>query len=387
MRKARLRTVDGDWQETYGLRFATIHGYRRAYVRAGEGPALLLIHGIGDSSATWDALVPTLAEHFTVIVPDLLGHGASDAPRADYTISAYANGMRDLLGYLGIERATVIGHSLGGGIAMQFAYQYPQLCERLVLVSSGGVGPDVHPALRLAAISGAERVLPLLTSAPARVAGRLVTTVLDTLGVDPGAETREVMRTLESLPDRASRSAFCRTLRSVVDARGQCVTMLDRAYLAAHVPTMLVWGARDRVIPVEHAYAAAAAMPAARVEVFPDAAHFPHHADPTRFLTAVADFCATTPSAAHDEADWRDRLRAGAPRSDAAAVAAVAALADALESVPDSAPVPPEDPAAPQRAPQCAPKAPRKRSSAASSTSGRLQNAHRTSGRPASTSS
>jgi pimeloyl-ACP methyl ester carboxylesterase len=335
MRRTRLRAVDGDWQETYGLRFATIHGYRRAYVQVGSGPALLLIHGIGDSSATWEALVPALAEHFTVIVPDLLGHGASDAPRADYTLAAYANGMRDLLAYLGIERATVVGHSLGGGIAMQFAYQYPQVCERLVLVSSGGAGADVHRALRLAALPGAERVMPLLTTAPVRIAGRLASRALGVLGL-AGLDADEVVRTLDSLPDRASRSAFCRTLRSVVDGRGQLVTMLDRCYLVADVPTMLVWGAQDRVVPVEHAYAAAAAMPGARMEVFPGAAHFPHHADPNRFLAALLDFCAVSPPAVHDEPAWRERLRRGGCTTSDASIEAVAVLADALEPAADS---------------------------------------------------
>ncbi|MCU1678796.1 MAG: alpha/beta hydrolase fold [Frankiales bacterium] len=379
MRRSRLRAVDGDWHETYRLRFATIHGYRRAYVCAGEGPALLLIHGIGDSSATWDALVPTLAEHFTVVVPDLLGHGASDAPRADYTIAAYASGMRDLLAFLDIDRATVIGHSLGGGIAMQFAYQFPQMCDRLVLVSSGGAGTDVHPALRVAAVPGVERVLPLLTTPLARLAGRAATRVLDTLGVQRFVDAGELVRTLESLPDQASRSAFCRTLRSVVDGRGQFVTMMDRAYLAADIPTMLVWGAQDRVIPIEHGYAVAVAMPAARMEVFANAAHFPHHADPARFLTAVADFCAATEPAAHDESAWRGRLREGAPTC-----AAVSVLADALEPPPEDENA--ADDAADGRVVQ-GPNAPRRRSSAAASTAGLLQNAHRTSGRPASTSS
>ncbi len=312
MREARLRAVDSGWQETYGLQYATIHGHRRAFVHAGSGPALLLIHGIGDSSATWNTLIPALAEHFTVIAPDLLGHGASAAPRADYTIASYANGMRDLLSYLGIERATVVGHSLGGGVAMQLAYQFPHLVDRLVLVSSGGAGREVHPVLRLAAAPGAERVLPLLSTPAARFVGRMMTRVLDVLGVDSGVEAEEVTRTLDALPDHATRSAFCRTLRSVVDGTGQLVTMLDRCYLSEAVPTMLVWGAQDKVIPVEHAYTAAAAMPSARIEVFAQAAHFPHHSDPPRFLAALADFCACNPPAEHDAAAWRERLRGGA---------------------------------------------------------------------------
>ena len=117
-------------------------------------PALLLIHGIGDSSDTWRPVLQALARTHTVIAPDLLGHGRSEKPRADYSVAAYANGMRDLLSVLEIDRVTVVGHSLGGGVAAQFAYQFPDRCERLVLVDSGGVGRSVSPLLRLATCAG-----------------------------------------------------------------------------------------------------------------------------------------------------------------------------------------------------------------------------------------
>ncbi len=131
-RKPNLRPVR---EVTPSLQFRTVHGYRRAFRIAGSGPVILLIHGIGDNSTTWETVQAKLAQRFTVIAVDLLGHGQSDKPRADYSIAAYANGMRDLLSVLDIERATVVGHSLGGGVAMQFAYQFPQLVERLVLVA------------------------------------------------------------------------------------------------------------------------------------------------------------------------------------------------------------------------------------------------------------
>src|SRR3954463_12180198 len=148
-----------------------VHGHRRAYVRAGSGPALLLLHGIGNNCETWAGVIDRLAETHTVIAPDLLGHGRSDKPRGDYSIAAYANGMRDLLSVLDIERATVVGHSLGGGIALQFAYQFPELCERLVLVGSGGLGPELSAGLRAATLPGAELVLTALTgvSGPLRL--------------------------------------------------------------------------------------------------------------------------------------------------------------------------------------------------------------------------
>src|SRR6476661_9908840 len=145
-----------------------VHGHRLSYLRAGDGPPLLLLHGIANNCETWAEVIPRLAESHTVIAPDLLGHGESDKPRGDYSIAAYANGLRDLTSVLDIEQATIVGHSLGGGIALQFAYQFPERCERLVLVGSGGLGPEVHPLLRAAAAPGAELGLSLATSRAAR---------------------------------------------------------------------------------------------------------------------------------------------------------------------------------------------------------------------------
>src|SRR3954449_9111841 len=140
-----------------------VHGHRLAYLRAGDGPPLLLLHGIANNCETWAEVIPRLAETHTVIAPDLLGHGESDKPRGDYSIAAYANGLRDLTSVLGIERAPVVGHSLGGGIALQFPYQFPERCERLALVGSGGLGPELSAGLRAATLPGAELVLGGLT--------------------------------------------------------------------------------------------------------------------------------------------------------------------------------------------------------------------------------
>ncbi len=293
------------------MQYQTIHGYRRAFVYAGQGPALLLVHGIGDRHDTWRPLIANLARDHTVIAPDLLGHGSSDKPRADYSVPAYANGMRDLLTVLGIERATVVGHSLGGGIAMQFAYQFPERCERLVLVASGGVGRGVHPLLRLAAAPNTDLLLPLLRLRPVKLLGRAVLCALGRLGADLGLDREDLQRVFEALPDPGSQRAFLRTLRTAVDWRGQHVTMLDRCYLARGVPTLLVWGTRDAIVPFEHATIAHAAMPGSRLEVFDGAGHYPHHADPVRFLRVVRDFVASTAPAPYDRAQWRELLRRG----------------------------------------------------------------------------
>jgi pimeloyl-ACP methyl ester carboxylesterase len=294
------------------MEFRTVHGYRRAFVRMGRGPALLFVHGIGDSSATWAPLLPRLAAEYTVIAPDLLGHGSSSKPRADYSVAAYANGMRDLLAVTGVDRATVIGHSLGGGVAMQFAYQFPERCERLVLVSSGGISREVHPLLRFVSAPYADLLLPLLNVRATRHIVRATFRAMKLLDMDIAHDGRDLLRVCDALPDAASRRAFGRTLRAVVDWRGQVVTMRDRCYLIHGVPTLLVWGTRDGVLPFAHARIAHEALPSSRLEAIEGAGHFPHRTHVDRFAAVLLDFLATTRPASHDPEEWRALLRGGA---------------------------------------------------------------------------
>jgi len=307
--RSRGATADLDH---VGLRFRTVHGYRRAFRMAGSGPAVLLVHGISDNSGTWLRVLSRLARDHTVIAPDLLGHGKSDKPRADYAVAAYACGLRDLLGVLDVDRVTVVGHSLGGGVAMQFAYQFPERCERLVLVGSGGVGREVHPVLRLAATPGAGLAMPFAASAPMR---SLVAGVLPALsrftGLDFGPDLSYALERYAALRDPMARTAFLRTLRSVVDVRGQVVTMLDRCYLTRGIPTLLVWGAKDRIIPAAHAELAHAAMPGSRLAVFDRSGHFPHQSEPHRFLEVLGGFIRETAPAEYDPRVWRAILRDG----------------------------------------------------------------------------
>jgi pimeloyl-ACP methyl ester carboxylesterase len=293
-----------------------VHGHRRSFLIGGEGPPLLLVHGIGNSSSTWDGVLERLAAAgHTVIAPDLLGHGSSDKPRGDYSIAGYANGMRDLLSVLDVEQATVVGHSLGGGIALQFAYQFPERCQRLVLVGSGGLGPELSATLRLATLPGSELVLTGL----AAVSGTLrsgLQAVADLGRATGWRQVRDLATAgdaLLALRDVEARRAFLRTLRSVVDARGQAVTALDRLYLADAVPMLVVWGTRDPIVPISHADTVRARVPGARVVVFEGAGHWPHLDDPDRFVTTLLDFLATTEPAAHDRASWRALLAQPGP--------------------------------------------------------------------------
>ena len=288
-----------------------VHGYRRAFLQAGSGPTVLLIHGIGDSADSWRDVMPDLARDHTVVAPDLLGHGESDKPRADYSIAAYANAMRDLLSVLDIDRVTVVGHSLGGGVAMQFAYQFPERCERLVLVSTGGVSHEVNPMLRFAAAPNADLVLPLLGAPGARLLGKVLFGTLRAMKTGLGRDADQLSRVFDALPDASSRRAFVRTLRAAVDWRGQAITMLDRCYLARDMPTLLLWGDRDAVIPVSHAYQVHAAMPSSQLEVFADTGHFPHQNDPARFVRVFRDFYHGTEACSHSADEWRALLRKG----------------------------------------------------------------------------
>jgi pimeloyl-ACP methyl ester carboxylesterase len=290
----------------------TLHGHRVAYRTAGEGPPLLLVHGITSSSRTWESVIPLLAEHFTVIAPDLLGHGESAKPRGDYSLGAYASGVRDLTAALGYDRVTIVGHSLGGGIAMQFAYQFPERVERLVLVSSGGLGRAVHLALRSAALPGAEFVLPLLGAAHLHRAGNALGRVVGALGFRSGPDLREVSAGLASFGDWEARRAFVHTVRGVIEPGGQRVNASDRLYLAADVPTLLVWGEQDPIIPVRHGRRAHELMPGSRLEVFEDAGHFPHGSEPARFARVLREFVQGTDPAEIDMERARARLLEGA---------------------------------------------------------------------------
>ena len=299
-----------------GLHELILHGHRVFYRSAGSGPVVVLVHGITSTSATWANVLPYLAERFSVIAPDLLGHGESAKPRGDYSLGAYASGIRDLLIALGHDRATFVGHSLGGGVAMHLAYLFPEHCDRLVLVSSGGLGRDITPLLRAASLPGSELVLPLLANERTLAAGQAVGRALGRIGLRVHTDLGEVLRGHASLADREARAAFLTTLRTIVDFGGQRVNAADRLYLTQAIPFLLVWGERDPIISVEHAFAAHAALPGSRLELFPEAGHFPHLDDPLRFVRVLVDFIDSTEPAQIQPDRWKEVLRGGVEHVD-----------------------------------------------------------------------
>lgn len=293
------------------VKTATVHGRCVSYMQAGEGPVLLLVHGIAGTCENWREVIEPLARHHTVIAPDFPGHGGSDPGGGDYSIGALAAGLRDLLLSLGHERATVVGHSLGGGVAMQLSYQFPEMIERLVLVSSGGLGPEVSPVLRAAALPGADLFISVTAGAGQRI-GSVLGRGLGAVGLRPGADLAEIARGYASLEDGPRRAAFLDTLRAVVGTGGQRVAAGDRLYLAEAVPVLIVWGARDSIIPVRHGEDAVQAIPGSRLEVFEDVGHLPQLEAPGRFIAALERFLRETEPAEFDAEQWRARIRAAA---------------------------------------------------------------------------
>jgi len=318
--------------------FVTVHGHRRAYALGGRdvgtAPVLLLLHGLGCDRHTWDPVWDRLAEHYTLLAPDLLGHGESDKPRGDYSPGGYANGMRDLLTVLGIDKATVIGHSFGGAVAMQFAYQFPERTERLALVDPGGLGTEVSALIRMLGLPGYDLVLRGLTLPGVRQVNVTALRALSHLGRlgraggpgTPGGPGRlgrlglrdlrdldEVAAILDSFQDPGKRYAVHKLVTGVIDWRGQNVTMRDRAYLTEALPLCIVWGADDRVLPRRHADTARELAPLAQVTVLEDAGHFPHKDHPDEFVDLIDRFMGSTAPATYSRAKWRRLLKNGGP--------------------------------------------------------------------------
>jgi pimeloyl-ACP methyl ester carboxylesterase len=292
------------------IKTVTLHGRSVTYAEAGTGPVLLLIHGMAGNFENWQAVIEPLARGHTVIAPDLPGHGESAPGGGDYSLGALAAGLRDLLLALGHESATLVGHSLGGGIAMQFTYQFPEMVERLVLVSSGGLGPEVSPILRAAALPGADLFIAA-TAGVGQRAGAVLGRGLATVGMRPNADVAEVARGYASLADPERRSAFLATLRSVVGTGGQRVDAGDRLYLADALPVLIVWGARDPIIPAHHGEHAHQTLPGSRLEVFEGVGHLPQLEAPGRFIAVLERFLAETEPAQFDREDWLGRVQSG----------------------------------------------------------------------------
>lgn len=271
---------------------AMLNGHEFWYLDSGQGPAVLFIHGLTGSHRNWANLVDKLNDDHRVLVPDLFGHGASAKAMGDYSLGAHAAILRDLLDRLGIQKVTLVGHSFGGGIAMQFCYLFPDRVERLVLVASGGLGRDVSPLLRSATLPGAELVLPVIASGWVRGRVEAGGRILSKVGWRASPDVTEAWTGFTSLADADSRHAFLATTRNVIDPGGQTVNAHNHLLSSIEIPTMIVWGTRDRMIPSWHGTIAHQAIPGSRLELFEGAGHYPHLDDPERFAELMSEFIA-----------------------------------------------------------------------------------------------
>ncbi len=301
----------GDSSSPVGYEEVGLHGHEVGFKISGGGPLLVLLHGITSTAECWREVMPRLAERYTVVAPDLLGHGRSAKPQGDYSLGAYAAGLRDLLAVLDLDRGTIVGHSLGGGIAMQFSYLFPEHVQRMALINSGGLGKEVHPLLRASTLPGSEWVLPLLAREWTVDAGDAVRRVANKLGLEAGPDLAEFARGYASLVDQGARDAFLDTMRGVIGPEGQKVSALDRLYLADQIPTLLMWGTEDPVIPAAHGRAAHRIVPNSRLVEIEGSGHWPMLDSPTRFVDELSDFIEGTEPFEYSQESVRERLKRG----------------------------------------------------------------------------
>ena len=274
----------------------TLHGRELAYREAGAGegkPTLLLIHGMAGSSGTWREMIPRLESSYHILAPDLPGHGESSLDFDDYSLGAMASALRDLLVVKGVRRCTVIGHSLGGGVALQFVYQYPDFCERIALIGSGGLGKEVNWILRLLAVPGAELLLtgaaaPFLVSAGASPRGFLTGKGVRAVSLE------EPWAAYESLGKPGHRRTFFKTPRALAANKGPAVSANNRLHLAGQLPFQLIWGDRDPIIPVSHGHATHDAIPGSRLAIVEGTGHYPHVEDPAAVERIITEFMEST---------------------------------------------------------------------------------------------
>ncbi|WP_439030107.1 alpha/beta fold hydrolase [Gordonia terrae] len=269
-------------------------GHRIRYVDRGNGPAVVLVHGLMGSLHDWDEQIVALSADFRVIAVDLPGHGESDKSPGDYSLSAHAAAIRDLLGALGVDSATVVGHSFGGGVCMQMLYLFPDLVERICLIASGGLGNDVNPVLRIVSLPGSGLVVKVAASAPVRGVVDTVVNFADRRRIVPlSPSSRQAWTNFVSIADSPTRSAFLATVRAVIDHRGQTVSATRLLPAFAHVPALLIWGDRDTIIPSAHSDAVRRALPDVVVDIVAGAGHFPHLDEPAQFERTFRDFMST----------------------------------------------------------------------------------------------
>jgi pimeloyl-ACP methyl ester carboxylesterase len=266
---------------------ANVKGITTCYWDIGKGPGtIILLHGIGASKETWAANLDSLADGSRVIAIDMIGSGGTDKPRVRYSYERFAEFLRDFMVTLGIARATVVGHSLGGGIALRFAALYPAMIDRLILVAPGGISRGLGP-VRFLTLPLVGRLLML--AGPRSPKEMLQGTVFDT-GID---FDQPVMRMMELSRLPGSTSAFLATLRRVASIRGQRSGILREIASTLgsfQCRTLVVWGRQDHVVPYAGARIAIASIPHAELWSLDQCGHCPMFEHPDAFNHRVKEF-------------------------------------------------------------------------------------------------
>jgi pimeloyl-ACP methyl ester carboxylesterase len=266
--------------------FAPVDGCRIHWVDCEgidpNGAPLVLLHGLSDSHSSWMHLVPRLALDRRVLVPDLPGHGLSGRPDASYELKWYAHTMARWLELRGLESVDVVGHSFGGGVALMMLPECRRRIRRLILVSSGGLGREISFLLRLASVPYLVEHFGQPFMGPATRLGLMAT--CGPLSQEEGAK-RSAMNARSG-----SARAFARTVRDIIDWRGQRRSFLERPPDLALPPIAVFWGEHDAVIPISHARTLARSMDGVRLTVFDGCGHYPHHQQPEAFVRAVGSF-------------------------------------------------------------------------------------------------
>jgi pimeloyl-ACP methyl ester carboxylesterase len=283
--QGRSAWLDIDWRRHQ--RWVTVEGRPMNVVELGEGPAMLLIHGLGGSWQNWLETIPHFARRFRVVVPDLPGFGASPMPAQEISIPGYGRAVRALMEALGVSSAVVVGNSLGGFIAVELAIRFPTLVERLVLVSAAGIATE-H-----------QRREPVRTTARALASGLAwVGAKADVVARRPRLR-RLLMATSAAHPERLPAPLAAEQIRANgkpgwIGAFDALLSYRIRARLGeVSCPTLIVWGDRDRMVPVGDADEFERAIRGSRKVIFHDTGHVAMLERPARFNAMVDEFLDT----------------------------------------------------------------------------------------------
>lgn len=250
-----------------------LRGMRVRYLSAGEGPPLLLIHGMFTSATSWSRLIPWLSHRFRVIAPDLPGFGASEkATRHPLTREAFAETLCDLLAGVGVPRAHVVGHGLGGAIALSLAADHPEFVDRLAVINTPPAkGPTaLQNRLALTPVLGSFFLKQFYNRAAFHGYFR------DTLYATPAAYDRaRVDAWFDAFDPPEARECALRALRNSSD-----LSALVPRIAKVRAPTMVIWGERDRQGPTHLGRRLANEIVGARFEPIARAGHCPHEEAP-----------------------------------------------------------------------------------------------------------